>query len=157
MKTPKSPKLKQPPVILTPELDVGPWTSFWDMNSGGGQKEDVSHIFIQASETEAKAVFFSRFGHNPDRVTCTCCGPDYSVDEKPSLWELTAYERGCGWDKEKRGYSDTIPSKYGEKKPPVLLSAYLLTPDNWRLVPATDIKPHERIVEVPKQGYIWQD
>lgn len=58
-----------------------------DMHSGGGQKLDFSILYIEAPEDEAIGVFYNRFGRNPHRVTCTCCGPDYSVrevDDEPS-------------------------------------------------------------------------
>lgn len=68
------------------------WTHFWDMNSGGGRKEDWHHIFVEAPEEEAKGIFYARFGHNPERVTCTCCGGDYSISEG-TLADLTGYHR----------------------------------------------------------------
>ncbi len=57
------------------------FTHFWDMHSGGSAKEPWEHILIEANEAEARVIFYNRFGHNPDRVTCTCCGSDYSVYE----------------------------------------------------------------------------
>ena len=75
------------------------WTSFWDMHSGGSQKEPYHHIFIEAPERVARAYFIGHFGHDPDHVTCNCCGPDYSVDsdnDKPrSLLETTGFHRNC--------------------------------------------------------------
>jgi hypothetical protein len=56
-------------------------TIFRDMHSGGGCKEDFGTIVIEADQHDAEIVFFNRFGHNPHRVSCTCCGPDYSVYE----------------------------------------------------------------------------
>lgn len=59
-----------------------PWTHFRDMHSGGGTKvQPYDHIFIQAPEAEAIIIFYNRFGRNPLRVTCTCCGADYVVEE----------------------------------------------------------------------------
>lgn len=72
------------------------YTRFMDMHSGGGLKEEpYDKIFIEAPEEEAKVVFYNRFGHNPERVTCTCCGEDYSMTEGESLAELSAYDRNC--------------------------------------------------------------
>ena len=72
------------------------WTQFMDMHSGGGQKLDWAHIFIEATEKEARVIFYNRFGRNPDRITCTCCGNDYSVnEEKGDLSQATGYERNC--------------------------------------------------------------
>ena len=70
------------------------WTHFWDMHSGGGCKEaPYEHIFIEAPLEEAVRIFYNRFGHNPYRVSCTCCGEDYSVSEYDTLEEATAYHR----------------------------------------------------------------
>lgn len=73
-----------------------PWTLFWDMHSGGGTKEPpYQKIYIEAPIEEAKVVFYNRFGHNPDRVTCTCCGEDYSIDEEPTLAKASGFHRGA--------------------------------------------------------------
>lgn len=74
------------------------WTKLADMNSGGWQKEPFAYIWIEAREEEASKVFYNRFGHNPYRVTCICCGEDYSVYEYESLEEATVFERGCTHD-----------------------------------------------------------
>jgi len=71
------------------------WTHFWDMHSGGSQKLDWAHIFIEAPEEEAKVIFYNRFGRNPERVTCTCCGRDYSISEESSLRKATGFHRNC--------------------------------------------------------------
>lgn len=72
------------------------WTRFMDMHSGGGTKEKPHEfIYIEALEEEAKVIFYNRFGHNPERVTCTCCGEDYSISSEKTLRELTAYDRNC--------------------------------------------------------------
>lgn len=72
------------------------WTRFMDMHSGGGTKEPpYEYIYIEAPENEAKVIFYNRFGHNPERVSCTCCGDDYSISEEKSLEQATAYERNC--------------------------------------------------------------
>ena len=52
-----------------------------DMHSGGSQKESVGYIYIEAPQSEAVVIFFNKFGHSPFRVTCTCCGEDYSMTE----------------------------------------------------------------------------
>ena len=71
------------------------FTEFMDMHSGGGQKENFSHCFIEAPENEAKIIFYNRFDHSPKRVTCTCCGDDYYISEYETLEKATAYERNC--------------------------------------------------------------
>jgi len=72
-----------------------PWTQFWDMHSGGGQKDKFRQCFIQAPEVEAVSIFIAKFGHDPRHVTCPTCGEDYSINEYDSLEKATAYERNC--------------------------------------------------------------
>lgn len=108
------------------------WTKFWDMNSGGGLKESpYGLIYIEAPEQEAKSVFHARFGHNPERVTCTCCGEDYSISEYETLDEATKYHRK----------SQT-------------LNAYL-THQDILILYAKGITPQEKTTEVPEEGYVW--
>lgn len=72
------------------------WTRFSDMHSGGGCKEgNYNKIYIEAPQEEAEVIFYNRLGHNPNRVSCTCCGEDYSISEKESLEQLTGYDRNC--------------------------------------------------------------
>lgn len=72
------------------------WTLFWDMHSGGGLKEaPYSKIYIEAPEDEARVIFYNRFGHNPERVSCTCCGDDYSIDESSTFKLASGYHRNC--------------------------------------------------------------
>ena len=65
------------------------WTRFCDTHSGGSQKEQWSHIYIEAPEKEARDVFYKRFGHSADHVTCSCCGEDYSVREYTTIDNAT--------------------------------------------------------------------
>lgn len=69
------------------------WTHFWDMHSGGGQKLKYAHIFIEASESEAKRIFQDKFHRDPDNITCDCCGSDYSISEYETLEAATSYHR----------------------------------------------------------------
>jgi hypothetical protein len=87
------------------------WTRFMDMRSGGSQKENFAHCYIEAPENEAKIIFYNRFGHNPERVTCTCCGDDYSISEYETLEQATAYERNCEY-----GYFFTDTGEYAGKE-----------------------------------------
>lgn len=68
------------------------WTHFSDMYSGGGQKEKWDHIYIEAPKAEACVIFYNRFGHNPKRVSCTCCGDDYRIGESPTLEEGAEFD-----------------------------------------------------------------
>lgn len=89
------------------------WTLLWDMHSGGSQKEKWAKIYIEAPEEEAKIIFYNRFGHNPERVSCTCCGSDYSISSDEDLKQLSGYHRGCiGIQKIKE--SNILKKKYGE-------------------------------------------
>lgn len=161
-------------------MKESPWTQFMDMHSGGGQKLDWQYIYIEAPEAEAKIIFQNRFGRSPDRVTCTCCGEDYSASESPTLEEATQYERGCRWVEDERGWKvaraagneragfyieagEPIPdgykasylSSYREEKAKSL-DAYIAQPAIL-VIRAADIKPEERVGEVRSEGYVWQD
>jgi len=111
----------------------GPWTQFWDMHSGGGLKEKWHYIYIQAPKKEAITIFYNRFGHNPNRVTCTCCGEDYAIDESASLDLVTKYQR-------KR----TTIDNYCKQKDVLIIFA-------------GQIGDEERKGEVPEQGYVWKN
>lgn len=102
------------------------WTHFWDMHSGGSLKEKWSHIYIEAPEAEAKRIFYNRFDHNPDRVTCTCCGPDYSISSEESLLRLTGYHRNCDALETPR---DPETGRYVQVDDPWFNDHYYLEPD----------------------------
>lgn len=154
------------------------WTQFMDMHSGGGSKENYDYIYIEAPEAEAIVIFYNRFGHNPHRVTCTCCGSDYSIYEYEELDQATAFERGCDYayfNKEGnevpeskafiigKGLVDGCIGKYVErpskkykfKKYMTLENYKNNTKDNVLCITADQIKPEERIGEVPEEGYVW--
>jgi hypothetical protein len=119
------------------------WTLFWDVHSGGHSKEPWEQIYIEAPEEEAISVFYSRFGHNPERVTCTCCGGDYSIQEG-ELDQISGYHRNCEWSGEEKKYVETESSIPLET---------LLKGDN--VIRKEDIKPEERSIDVPQEGYVW--
>jgi hypothetical protein len=163
-----------------------PWTQFHDMHSGGGCKEPpYEHIFIEAPEAEAKVIFYNRFGHNPDRVTCTCCGQDYSLTESADLAQATGFERGCKTLETPRN-PDTL--LYEHPTDEWFKAHYYLEPEDeaeavergWTIgkswgynpegyrtveqyiedpkvlvIRADEIKPEERVGEVPDEGYVW--
>lgn len=144
------------------------WTHFWDMYSGGGLKEKkLGHIFIEAPEREAKIIFYNRFGHNPERVSCTCCGEDYSISESPSLEDATAFHRGCRWanprNKKSQGryfdHNEEIPegwevSNFSSLEKKITLEDYLKS-EEVLVIYENEIKADEKIGEVPDQGYVW--
>ncbi len=139
-----------------------PWTLFWDMHSGGGCKEDLyEKIYIEAPEEEAKVIFYNRFGHNPSRVSCTCCGEDYSISESPSLEQASAFHRGCKWvsvlDEPGGGhYVDEPEHKPWRLDKYQTLDEYVKN-SNVLVIYAKDIKTKEREGSVPEQGYVWID
>ncbi len=103
------------------------WTRFWNVGSGeGGLKSQ--YIYIEAPESEARTIFYNRFGCNADRVSCTCCGSSCAVTEGISLAGLTR-------------------PRY------MPLDAYLARPDVL-LIPATNIRESERTGDIPAQGWI---
>jgi hypothetical protein len=129
------------------------WTQFMDMYSGGGSKENWEYIYIEASEDEAKVIFYNRFDHNPERVSCTCCGDDYSISESATLEESTAYERGCRWDKEKNRYVDEPDGESSWKSYRTL--AEYKQDKSVLFISADEIKSDERTGDVPDEGYVW--
>lgn len=156
------------------------WTQFMDMHSGGGTKEaPYEYIYIEAPKDEARRIFFNRFGHNPERVSCTCCGDDYSISESATLQEATAYERGCEYayfDKDgnerakgntvqsiieiqREGYKGRWVERQGDK---LVFNKYVSLEfyeeaKNVLIIRDKDIKPEERSGEVPEQGYVWKE
>lgn len=118
------------------------WTQFWDMHSGGRCKEDpYEMIYIEAPKEEAIVIFYNRFGHNPHRVTCTCCGNDYSISQSKTLTEATKFQRE---DSLFTGTRKKITLAQYKKQKDVLI------------IRKADIKDEERKGEVPEQGYVWR-
>jgi hypothetical protein len=135
------------------------------MSSGGSRKEKWDKIYIEAPMSEASSIFYSRFGHAPSRVTCTCCGEDYSVSESDTLEEASAYHRNCPYyqspDKKEGGYFESgeeIPEgwkvsrfHHGEYVP---LEKYVHQ-DHVLVIRADEINDDERNTDVPLEGYVW--
>ena len=133
-----------------------PWTLFLDMNSGGGRKEPQSHIYIEAPAEEAKVIFFNRFGHNPERVSCTCCGDDYSIYEEPSLEQATAYHRGCAYNDSTNQYDERPCTRYSSPGSYRSVEEYEKE-DGVLVIRADEIADSERVGTVPEQGFVWRD
>lgn len=73
------------------------WTVFNDMHGGGHLKvESYERIYINTARDPAMAVFRDRFGQDPEKITCQCCGQDYSIREYDSLEAATKYHRSRG-------------------------------------------------------------
>mgnify|MGYP003526339195 CR=1 FL=1 len=58
------------------------YTIFYDMSSGGSEKESFSKLAVKLPEKEAREWFEKTYNRDPDNVTCECCGEDYAVYEK---------------------------------------------------------------------------
>ena len=128
------------------------WTQFWDMKSGGGPKEDFTRCYIEAPEDVAKVIFYNRYGHNPERVTCTCCGEDYSISTYDSLREATMYQRGATLVDGKE-----VPDTHAIFKLDYTPLEDYIKREDVEVIYAKDIKAEEREGTVPEQGYVWKD
>lgn len=156
------------------------WTHFNDMHSGGGTKvENYEHIYIEADRETAIKVFYNRFGRNPNRVTCTCCGEDYSINEKPTLKQASGYERNCRHLKTPRDengrYKNGLPEiqnnyylEPGDEPPEgfevakrepfgehIPLAEYV-NQNDVLVIRSGEIKEEEKHGEVPQEGYVWK-
>lgn len=148
--------------------DKSKWTQFMDMHSGGGLKEKWPYIYINAPMEEAKIIFYNRFGHNPERISCTCCGEDYSIGEEDSLEQATAHERNCEWNTKKKAWAETqkessarIRKQCNTKKTDTwglyqTLNQYLKN-KKVLFIHASKIRHAERSGEIPEQGYVWKE
>ena len=156
------------------------WTQFHDMHSGGEQKLDWARIYIEAPESEAALIFQNAFDRNPHRVTCTCCGADYSLSESVSLAQASGYERGCRTIKtprlpdgrynndnkvlRERGHyledGESPPPGFEvdtafSHKPYVPLADYIKRPEV-KVIPASEIRPEWREGELREEGFVWR-
>jgi hypothetical protein len=83
---------------------TGKVTRFMDMHSGGKLKTPFTHIYVDAPLDKALGIFKDTFQHDPDNVTCKCCGEDFVYEEYNSLEDATAYDRKAEWDDIKQRY-----------------------------------------------------
>lgn len=158
------------------------WTKFWDMSSGGSEKLDWKFIFIEAEHEEAQIIFQNKFGRNPNRVTCTCCGPDYSVDINDTLEQATAFHRNCKYaflDKDGKEVSQDIAFISGEGIQDGYVGKYieiqkddaygfmmndgkLMTIKQFEeeatvlIIRKEDITDEERVGTLEEEGYVWK-
>lgn len=124
-----------------------PWTQFHDMCSGGSRKLKWALIYIQAPKAEAALIFQNRFDRNPHRVTCACCGDDYSLTEAPTLAEASWYERRCDWD------NDRFVERPRDRRKYRTVEEYVNDPDVL-VIKTEDIKPEERKGVLRSEGYV---
>ena len=133
------------------------WTLFWDMHSGGGTKEPpYENIYIEAPQDEAIVIFYNRFGHNPNRVSCTCCGGDYSISENEELSQVSGFHRGCKYDREANRYVEEETESRFFQKGLQTIEEHKKNEDVL-VIEASDIQDHERVGDVPTQGFVWAD
>lgn len=143
------------------------WTRFHDMHSGGSGKLSHALIFIEAPIDEAKIIFQNRFDRNPERVTCTCCGPDYLISEASTLEQATAYERGCAfretgrnkdgtWKDPGGGYYIEEPDTKWTRKKYMSFSKYLQIREAL-FIREKDILAEERQGELREEGFVWKE
>lgn len=131
--------------------DKGPWTLFWDMSSGGSTKEGkFEKIYVQLPQKEAEIFFYNRFGHNPNRVSCTCCGSDYSISEDATFAEASDFHRNAIV---KDGKEKPTDKSYGVYR---TVETYI-EEKHVLVICKNAIEPHETVGEVPEQGYVWKD
>lgn len=129
------------------------WTHFWDMHSGGRTKiEPYNHIFIELPEKEAISAFYSRFNRNPNRITCTCCGSDYSISEYDSLERATSFFRNVeiqedGTEKPRNNY-------FGNGKPRTMDE--LKAEKDFLFICEEDARKEDTTYEPPEEGWVWQ-
>jgi hypothetical protein len=57
------------------------FTRFFDMSSGGSEKEDFCTLYVELPVDKAIEWFMKKYGHDPNNITCQCCGEDYTIDE----------------------------------------------------------------------------
>lgn len=155
------------------------WTKFHDMHSGGGRKLEWESIYIEAPEGEAAVIFQNAFGRNPHRVTCTCCGEDYSLDESASLAQASGYERNCRtlvtprlpdgrYDNNNPVLKAHLYLEGCEEPPPgfevdsfrrvarvayIPLAEYVKRPEV-KIIPASEIRPEWRKGELRQEGFV---
>lgn len=129
------------------------WTQFWDMYGGGSLKVEPYHdIYIEAPEEEAKVIFYNRFNHNPEQISCACCGKDYSISSGEPLAQLTGFHRGCR-------YLKTPKDRNGRYKPitdPEFLAHYYLEegeepPKGYTALPSQFRKKYQTLEQYSKR------
>jgi hypothetical protein len=127
-----------------------------DMHSGGSLKEKWQYIYIEAKEDDAKTIFYNRFGHNPERVTCTCCGEDYSISESKTFEQAAGHDMGWHFDEKKDKYINK-PSKGRFSFTDYMTAKEYRKSKDILVIPSKQIKKSERGGAIPEQGYVWVD
>ena len=157
-------------LLTPPPLDIDEdslWVHFWDMHSGGPAKEPATNIYIECDDQEeAVIIFINRFGHDPNNVTCNCCGEDYVINAPATLRQESGYHRGCPHIVEVRNpktglFTDGVPNdKYYYEPGEDVPEGWKIEASGWSdyqtleeycasefvmLIHAKDIRPGQRI------------
>lgn len=130
------------------------WTQFWDMSTGGYRKLKWKYIYIEAPWDEVKVIFYNKLGRNPDKITCSCCGRDYSTHTGETLENVTGYHRGCAWDDENEEYLEKQWTEEETGRPYMPLDKYIKEEDVL-VIRAVDILPEERVGTLPRSGWVY--
>lgn len=125
------------------------------MHSGGSTKvKPYNKLYMEAPQRIAEIVFYNRFGRNPHRITCTCCGEDYSLSEYDSLEQASAYHRNCAYDKKEERWIEQPDTSYGSRKELISLKDYCASEDVL-VIRADEITDEEKIGYLPQEGWTW--
>lgn len=90
-------------------LDTGNWTLFSDAYAEGFLKfKHYEFIIVEGKVEEALSMFIDMTNVDPKKVTCTCCGQHYSIREYDSVFQATAFERGCRYDNSLQCYVEEV-------------------------------------------------
>jgi hypothetical protein len=122
-------------------------TRFKDGHSGGGTMTPYERIWIEAPEEIAAEIFQLRLGVSPYGTSCTCCGPNFSIEEEEDLWQATGYERNCAFSREEDRYIEEPNTKYAFKGPYRTLEEFLSDPaEDDLIILRGDFTPEEAML-----------
>jgi hypothetical protein len=132
-----------------------------DMHSGGRQKLDWPNIYIETvarngggAIDEAKSIFYAKFGRNPYRVTCTCCGEDYSLSCYDDFAQASAWERGCAYDKESKSYLEKPQDKKRSFHKYQTIEEYIASGEA-KVIYKDEVDDADRHHSLPTEGFVW--
>jgi hypothetical protein len=99
------------------------WTQFFDLASGGYEKEKWTYIYIEAPEVQAITIFKRKFGHSPLDAACDCCGENYGITEHETLLDASRFNRQNKWDYVKNCFEYETIEQYKTKTDVLIISA----------------------------------
>jgi hypothetical protein len=140
-------------IPTTAEIQSKSWVRFRDMHSGGRTKRTpFERIYIQVPEgADPKTVFYNVTGRNPDRVTCTCCGPNYGYSDDPdTLDQESGNDRNCYLDEKADSYVEK-KGRYGD----LISLEDFVQQEDVLLIFADELPAGATTGEVSESGYVW--